>query len=428
MAGAGLAFALLPRYPAAALGVVFFLSTLSIVDIDLAVGKMRLEQPGILALLIGIAWHRRILGLASLRPVRVPIIAALIYLVVSALSSALIPPDPALSLRLVLWTGLSMLGGLAAYWLTADRRGEAGAWFAASGVFMSVVGLAAAVAFYINGPGTLGIMGEMSVNPKVQALAFEANLYASLLCAAAFFAIERFRQDRSLVWALATVTILAGIGVGITRGAYIGLAVGGVLYAFFLWRRAGFGGALRVALLTAIVATAGGMVIGAVLMDASVRDNHLVAVGEPEPTHGQPDDLATLDYRLRRVGPALDDFRSSPLIGTGLASLDQIHPLPHDELNYINILALSALHDSGVIGTLGLALFFGALLWRLWRSSRDPARTGPAAAYIGALVTLLISYQATNAIHFALNWLIAGAALGLTVGDASVAKENSLDS
>lgn len=419
MGGAAATAALLPRYAPAALGVVFLLSSISLLDIELSVGRMRLEQPAIVALVIGIFLHRDALRPSWLRDIRGPVLAAAVYLAASAASSAFVAPDPTQSLRLVLWTALSMLGGLGAYWLTVNGRAQPLGWFAGTGVFMSIVGLLGAVAFYLNGQGTALIFGPLSGNPKIQALAFEANLYASLLSATAFFAIERFRERRTLAGGTAMVVILAAIGVGITRGAYIGLAVGVVVYAAVLWRRIGFTRVLRVVLVGSVVAAGVGMIIGAVLMDVGVRDRHLIARGEPVPQRGPRDELATLDFRLIRIGPALEDLRSSPLIGTGLASLDQLHPLPDGELNYINILVVSTLHDSGIIGAVALSAFFGLLLLRLWHSSSDPARAGPAAAYLGALITLLVAYQATNAIHFALNWLIAGAALGLTTRAAA---------
>ncbi len=419
MTGAALAAALLPRYPAAAIGVVFALSSMSLPYIELSVGRMRLEQPAIVALLIGIYLHRGVLRQPWLRQVRAPLIAAAVYLAASAASSAFVAPDSGQSLRLVLWTTLSMLGGLGAYWLTANGRPQPFAWFSGAGVFMSTVGLLGALAFYLNGQNNALIFGALSVNPKVQALAFEANLYASLLSATAFFAMERFREQRTFVWGAAMVVILAGIGVGITRGAYVGLAVGLLVYAAVLWRRVGFANVLRVVVAGAVVASAAGMIIGAVLMDVGVRDRHLIARGESLPQRGPRDDLATVEWRLAPVGPALEDLRSSPLIGTGLASFGQLHPLPSGVLNYVSIMAVATLHDSGIIGALALAAFFGLLLTRLWHTSSDPARAGPAAAYLGALVTLLVAYQATNAIHFALTWLIAGAALGLTVRPAA---------
>lgn len=415
LGGAALTAALLPRYPAASIGVVFFLACLSVVDIDLSVGRMRLEQPAIAALLLGTWWHRTELSPASLREIKWPLVALAVYLSASAFSSAFIAPDPGISLRLAVWTGLSMLGGLGAYVLTSSIRAQPIGWFAGSGVFMSVVGLALAVAFYLNGPGVPLIYGPLSANPKIQAFAFEANLYASLLSATAFFALERWRALRTWAWAAATVITLVGIGVGITRGAYIGLAVGAIAYLVIAGRRLGFQRWLGIVMAVAIAATAGGMVAGAVLMDANVRDQRLIARGDDIPLHGPRDDLATLDYRLKRVAPSLEDIGRNPIFGSGLASLDQLHPLPNSELNYINIMALATVHDSGIVGAVGLGAFFLILFVRLWRSSVDPPRAGLAAAYVAAGVTLLVSYQATSAIHFALNWLICGAALGLTV-------------
>ena len=420
LGGAALTAALLPRFPAAAVGIVFVLAAMSIVDINLTVGRMRMEQPAILALLFGTWWHRHELSLPSLRAIRWPLLAAAVYLGASALSSAFVAPDPDISLRLVLWTGISMLGGLGAYWLTASLRNQPIGWFAGTGVYMAIVGLSLGVVFYLVGPGTPLIYGPLSATPKMSGLAFEANLYASLLAATAFFAFERWREQRTWQWAAATGIILLGIGVGITRGAYIGLAIGAFLYMVIAWRRIGFSRWMGIALLAAVVATGAGMVVGAVLMDANVRNSHLAATDdEPLPPTTTSSDLDTLFYRLDRVRPAVDDFLTSPLVGTGLASLGQIHTLPNDELNYINIMFVATLHDSGLIGAIGLAAFGLLLVIRLWRSSSDPARAGPAAAYLGAMATLLVAYQATNAIHFAINWLIAGAALGLTVRLAS---------
>ncbi|HEX9045377.1 MAG TPA: hypothetical protein VF802_10160, partial [Candidatus Limnocylindrales bacterium] len=43
------------------------------------------------------------------------------------------------------------------------------------------------------------------------------------------------------------------------------------------------------------------------------------------------------------------------------------------------------------------------------------ADVGRAAAYAGAVVSFLVSYEATNALWFSINWLLIGAALALVV-------------
>jgi hypothetical protein len=52
-------------------------------------------------------------------------------------------------------------------------------------------------------------------------------------------------------------------------------------------------------------------------------------------------------------------------------------------------------------------------------------KTGPDvgrhAAYAGAICSFLVSYQATNALWFSINWLIVGGALAL-VASSSVSR------
>ena len=81
--------------------------------------------------------------------------------------------------------------------------------------------------------------------------------------------------------------------------------------------------------------------------------------------------------------------------------------------DHLAILAVAALYESGVVGFAGLTVGFALLLVALWRASGRSA-TGPiAAAYLGSLISLLVAYQATNALNFSLIWLIAGAGLAL---------------
>jgi hypothetical protein len=88
-------------------------------------------------------------------------------------------------------------------------------------------------------------------------------------------------------------------------------------------------------------------------------------------------------------------------------------------------MAVAVLYESGVVGALALAIGFLALLWMLLRASADRVKSGLAAAYVAAIVSLLVAYQATNAIHFATNWLIFGGALALAIGRSESSTEKS---
>jgi cell division protein FtsW (lipid II flippase) len=127
----------------------------------------------------------------------------------------------------------------------------------------------------------------------------------------------------------------------------------------------------------------------------------------------------TFAYRTIRIGTALNDLRTSPLIGLGAASYGQRHELPGLQVaasDYIGILALVAVYESGLVGASALALGFGLSFWLLFRLSRD--RPGAAAAYAASVVSLLVAYQATNALFFSINWIILGAGLALAVRTA----------
>jgi hypothetical protein len=124
---------------------------------------------------------------------------------------------------------------------------------------------------------------------------------------------------------------------------------------------------------------------------------------------------------LDRVPIALADLPNSPLIGLGAESFGQNHADPSQAglPDHIAILALAALYDAGVVGATALAIGFALVLIGLWRAARaarlepELRTTGAAAALFGSIVSMLVSYQATNALHFAINWLIVGAAAAM---------------
>jgi hypothetical protein len=132
--GAGLAAVLLPRNPVAAVGVVVVLSSFELLTLDLPPATMRMEQPAIAALVLAGGLHARRLATLNLRPVLPLLFAAGAYVLVLSISSVLVAPQPAASLRIVAWTLLSMAGGLAAAWLTAVRPARLFDWFTGAGV------------------------------------------------------------------------------------------------------------------------------------------------------------------------------------------------------------------------------------------------------------------------------------------------------
>jgi len=230
-AAAALVIILLIRpAPVLAFGVLFLVASLSRLTIDLPFGHVRVEQPAILGSFVALA----VLGrLGTLRDRSVVALGACfgLYLTVMVLSSVLKAPVLAVSLRLLIWTAISMLSAVVAYALLVGRPGEEQRSLSWVGALQGIAGFAIAGLFLVAGP--LGIPG-MQVSPgevpKVASVDFEANLFASLLAMLAPFALEEWRRRRTALSAAVLVVTIAALGLGVTRGAYLGLASGLVVY------------------------------------------------------------------------------------------------------------------------------------------------------------------------------------------------------
>jgi hypothetical protein len=431
--GAAATAALVVRSPATAFGLLLVLASISGVVITLPFGRVRLEQPSIIAALVALAatrgWPRR----SDFGGV-VPIAASfVVYLGVLTLASLMHAPEPAVSARLIIWTTLSMGAGIVAYVLIQRSEPRAGeTWFVVTGLGHAAVGIAVAAAFLLLGPaGIPGIQTGLGEPPKVAGLAYEANLYASLLGALAPFAIERFRTRRDLASAAAAIVIVIGLGLGVTRGAYLGLGFGLLAYigvlAFRSRPRAEILAVLPVLSIALLLAPSiawvmlptqhGGILIQATPSpDPGDAGNGTPGPGPPAavPTPVPTPATDTLAFRLDRIPVALNDLKSSPILGLGAGTFGQRHGLPDRRVrDYLSILALSVVYEAGVLGAAALAMGFLLSLRLILRASiRAP---GLAAAYGAAIVSLLVAYQASNVLFFSIIWIILGAGLAMAL-------------
>jgi len=138
---------------------------------------------------------------------------------------------------------------------------------------------------------------------------------------------------------------------------------------------------------------------------------------------------------MERVGVALGELPQSPLIGFGAESFGQENPDRHTGSgpDHIAVMLVAVTYESGVFGATALALGFALLLASLWTSARrsasqqDVRGVGAAAAFIASLVCMLVAYQVTNSLQFAINWIIIGAASALVVSKAPVVSTASRD-
>jgi hypothetical protein len=413
----------MPRRPLIAIGVVFMLASPSLLAADLPVGTMRLEQPALFGLIALTIWHRRALELPPVRPL-LPIIAAgLVYLVTLTASSALVATDPGASLRLTAWSALSMTGGLTTALLVAGRAARAIKSFTAPAAVIATLGLVFGVAYLLFHVGAPWVNGAATTMPRIAAFTLEPNLYASLLAAVIPLALERWRVRPSLGALAIAIVLLLAIGLGVTRGAYIGL-VAGLVVLFGLHRlRAPKSAGLRAVAVLVIVAGGAGLLMPKLLLNPSLSG--VLANAPPpsapptSPTSPPPEppvfDLHTWEYRLFRLSQGLQEWPTSPLIGLGAYSFGQRYFDASGNPDVIASWPVLVLHDAGLIGLGGFLALLGLLGLRLWRTAGDSARGPTAIAYGAAVSVLLVAYLATTALHFAVTWLIFGGALGATM-------------
>lgn len=461
--------------PILAVAIVFALASASRLVIETSLGTLRLEQPAILALVVVAALRVRRDGLHVPRQALLTGAAILAYLAVLAISSALVAPQPVASLRMTLWWSISAAGGAAAYLMVRSRAAAARDAIVAVGTGYAVIGVGAALVFLVAGPDVApGIQETSTLQPRVYGLAWEANLYSSLVAAVLVLAIGAVGTRARLMLA-ATAVMAIALPLGGTRAAYVGLAAGLLAMVAVLAQGQRAGHRLRWSWLSSIGVVAASLAIGlasvgvllpnndvrqqrsgvAVLPSPAQTDTPSMTTPEPPPSFAAPSGSLgptgtptppgtptpsataapsatprpsltpaydTLGFRLARVQPAIDDFRTSPLIGLGASSFGQRHADASQggAPDHLPILALAVPYESGALGAIALGLALALTIAGLLRRAKGP-QVLLAASLTGAVATLLVAYEATNALHFATNWILFGLAVAVAWDDQPLA-------
>lgn len=445
VSAAGAVAVLAPSRPAVAFGILFLVASLSRGTIATPLGNMRFEQPAIVAGFAALLLTRPRLDIARLRPLW-PIGAAFgLYLACLTVSSVLFAPDRADSLRMTFWTGLSMAGGVLALLLLARSNARVTEWILLSGYIQAIPAFVIAILFFSLGPVLIagataapGVQEPLSSLPKVFSLSWEANIYASFLAALTPIGINRLLSGNRLADKVLVPVMVAAIALGVTRGAYLGLIAGLAVYVLFAvvpgrtWDRKTL---RRVEVWGAVIAVSlgAGLLLAAVLLAGGRQPTNPLDFTKPFWGRGpdapiparivvlSPPD--TISFRLDRVPVALADMPDSLIVGLGANSFGQRHEDPSSKgaPDHLSILVVAAPYEAGIVGAAGLGIGFWLVLLALFKATRTRADRGMVAAYAGALVCLLVAYQATNALNFALIWLLVGAALAAATQPAGPA-------
>lgn len=450
--------------PVGALAVVMFLALSSRPTIEVASVNIRVEQLSILFLAgYSIFTGRDLIG-QLLRRYWLLIAGLVMWFAAAAASSALVAPDPVVSLRIVIWLGISFIAaGVAAMLAARAQHYElvTGAIVLATALHVGIAILAAA-----SGP-LLGVEWGGVVRSgsgygfRAAGLAWEPNIFASGTAISVPLAMAQYIKSGRRAHLVLVGILGLGVWVALTRTVLVALALGVVVYlGLLIWREAGPRRRSLPRFAGATLALAIGVASGAVVNVAmSTTDLGPLAIRHPSgadavlpatPTLPTPrpsaipspgrtiapssslnrseatppilapppsvlpidlGDTSNLEFRLVRLQLSLDDLAASPWIGLGANSFGQRHADPSQEFraDYFGMLPFTVLYDAGVIGFAAFILFVAStgvelLRWRLYLM---------ATAFGTTLAIMLISYVMTDALRFASNWIVIGAGLGL---------------
>lgn len=442
--------------PVVTLAIVMFLALSSRPTVEIASVNIRVEQPSILFLAGYMLVTSRELLEQLVRRYWLLVLGLVTWLAAAAAASAFVAPEPGASLRIVIWLGISFIaGGVGAVLAARAARHEAviGAILLAATVHVGIVVLAAASGRLLGVDWGGYVRSGTDYGFRATGLAWEANIFASGTAIAIPLAISRYLGSGRRV-DLAVIGVLGlGVWLALTRTVFAALSLGVIIYlGLLLWRdRARVRRWLprfAIATLALVVGVGSGALVN--VATSSVRPGPLaernsergVAVLPAPPTsalgtakipstpapgptesYASPSrspsgllpvdlgDTSNVEFRLVRLRQSLADLPASPWIGLGANSFGQRHADPSQSFrsDYLGMLPFTILYDAGLIGLAGFLLFVAGTVAHLLRWRVAPV----ALAFTVSLAIMLMSYLMTDALRFASNWILIGAAVGL---------------
>ena len=236
----------------------------------------------------------------------------------------------------------------------------------------------------------------------------------------------------------AAISVLAALGavVSLTRAAWIAMALGLALIALLAWRFGLFAlfqrqteGTASASGLDRIIAVKRGgdshlrwpgvlaRVGGVVVLAAGV--GFAAITGELATLVGRFQQLFDVQNgsglgRIEVLQIVLQDWQRSPLTGLGVGSFTGHLPgVPSSDHVWIYSMALTILHDSGVVGLALMVWFVVAVGYATLRAigrTREPAARALGIGAFGAAACMLFGAQTTSSLYLPLLWVFLGLA------------------
>lgn len=263
-----------------------------------------------------------------------------------------------------------------------------------------------------------GVNLAMQIDPLTKAAVpygsqWEGNTFGSFVAATLVatlgwrLASKRWLKGRMVV-NVALAVMAVGLVLSLSRGAWLGAVAGLVVVLVYLgrWRLLIAGALVGAALFTMAAAQACQATDGP-LSPVTQRLVRIVA-----PLQGTLDATTTERFLFYRL--ALAEWLERPIIGWGAGSFGQMHRyVSVDEPAWVDNLEIHALHDSGIIGLVGLLMAVvgtpvAVLLQARHDRKEDDDEVGTLVGLGGGCAALLVAFQATEATLLGYPWYILG--------------------
>jgi putative inorganic carbon (HCO3(-)) transporter len=359
----------------------------------------------------------------EIRRLGLPHLGLLWYLAAMALSSGIAAPDRSQSLRLMLVVCVVTVPFFAFPLVLRSHEDRRRAFWIFVGVCVLEALAALAITWiWYSAHIDLGVQHDATTGAyEAYGTMLEANLLGSLT-SAAFLAVLGYvsfnwRNVRHrLILSIVLIVLAAELVVNLSRGAWLGTAVG-MLVLFLL---AGWAQRFRIALIAgAAVGTAAAIAAAANFAAVSAAVERLASL--PSVLGGSLD--ATTLGRYYQALYAIDDIQQHPWFGLGAGSLAQLYLFPGQDLSsWIGNLELHAIHDSGFVGFVGLFVAIGATCNGLRVGLRRQSTTRDVRAMgiglLAASVSLAVAFQSTEGTWLSYSWAIWGLAWAFARGIA----------
>lgn len=267
--------------------------------------------------------------------------------------------------------------------------------------------------------------------PRVQSVGNEPLYFSAFLFMPLFVLLERILTIRSICWRhlVAFLVIFAAFILGISRGAYLGFAIGAVyLFGAALWmHRITKRGVLSVVLvIVASVVVSLGMVQGVDYFKD--KDSGSTEVSTNFVSHavgGEETRSSSVTPRIAALRDGIKVFQGHPVLGVGLGNYGEVtevqktaenqHPIVNNE--YLEVLA-----ELGVIGGLAFGAFIISILGTLYRTLKKNANPSATIAIGAITVAFLVQYNFFSTTYILLAWVVFA-----LVGVIPEARNSSVD-